>query len=201
MQTYVSGVKIVADKLLASKGLAVEDYISKEKNRGELSLYLLCRMTQKHACVIGKNSMWYTSCCKDKDQDITVADCQIVLVYLGAGTVWDTKLVATASKKNLPPKVTSNYHSAVMGNIHPHPPRCTTRPLKDAAQDQWDSFQLSHLNFLLQSQNLKLNYPHLMGSNLQVSLKFQTPSQNIVAAQENLTLSKRKFTKSAGAPV
>ena len=91
MQTYVSGVKIVADKHLASKGLAVKDYISyilKENNRGdELSLYLLCRMTQKHACVIGKNLVWYTSCCKDKDQDITVADCQIVLVYLGAGTV------------------------------------------------------------------------------------------------------------------
>ena len=108
MQTYVSGVKIVANKLLASKGLAVEDYlsyISKENNRGgELSLYLLCRMTQKHACVIGKNSVWYTSCCKDKDQDITVADCQIVLVYLGAETVWDTKLVATASKKQISPQ-------------------------------------------------------------------------------------------------
>ena len=83
-------------------------YISKENNRGDkLSLHLLCRMTQKHACVIGKNSVWYTSWCKDKDQEITVADCQIVLVYLGAGTVLDTKLVATASKKkkkNLPPQ-------------------------------------------------------------------------------------------------
>ena len=88
-----------------------------------------------------------------------------------------------------------------MRNIHPHPPRCTTWPLKDAAQDQWDSLQLSHLNLLLQSQNLNLNYPHLMGSNLQVSLTFQNPSQNIVAAQENLTISGRKFTKSAGAPV
>ena len=46
----------------------------------------------------------YTSCCKDKDQDITVADCQILLVYLGAGIVWDTKLVATASKKKSPPQ-------------------------------------------------------------------------------------------------
>ena len=58
MQTYVSGVKIVGDKHLASKGLAVKDYISyisKENNRGdELSLYLLCRMTQKHACVLGR---------------------------------------------------------------------------------------------------------------------------------------------------
>ena len=106
--TYVSGVKIVADKLLASKGLAVKDYISyisKENNRGnELSLYLLCRMTQKHACVIGKNLVWYTSCCKDKDQDITVADCQIVLVYLGAGTFRDTKLVAMAYKKKISPQ-------------------------------------------------------------------------------------------------
>ena len=83
MQTYVSGVKIVADKLLASKGLAVEDYISyisQKNNRGdELSLYLLSRITQKHACVIGKNLVWYTSCCKDKDQEITVTDCQIIL--------------------------------------------------------------------------------------------------------------------------
>ena len=71
MKTYVSGVKIVGDKLLASKGLAIEDYISyisQENNRDdEFSLYLLSRMTQKHACVIGKNSVWYTSCCKDKD--------------------------------------------------------------------------------------------------------------------------------------
>ena len=75
-----------------------------------------------------------------------------------------------------------------------------TQPLKDAAQDQWDSFQLSHLN-LLQSQNLNLNYPHLMGSNMQVSLKFQNPSQNIMATQENLALLRKKFTKSTGAPV
>ena len=60
-------------------------------------------MTQKHVCVIGKNSVWYTSFWKDKDQEITVADCQIVLVYLGAGTVWDTKLIAAAAK-NSPPK-------------------------------------------------------------------------------------------------
>ena len=39
-------------------------------------------------CVIGKNSVWYTSYCKD--QEITVADCHIVLVYLGAETVRDT---------------------------------------------------------------------------------------------------------------
>ena len=139
MQTYVNGVKIVADKLLASKGLAVKDYISyisKENNRGdELSLYLLCRMTQKHACVIGKNLVWYTSCCKDKDKDITVADCQIVLVYLGAGTVRDTKLVATASKKKSPPK--SNLKLPLSSDEEYSPPstqvydpaikRCCTR--------------------------------------------------------------------------
>ena len=60
-------------------------------------------MTQRHVCVIGKNSVWYTSCCKDKDQEITVADCQIILVYLGVGTVQDTKLIAVAAK-NSPPK-------------------------------------------------------------------------------------------------
>ena len=130
-----------------------------------------------------------------------MADYQIVLVYLGAGTVQDTKLVATASKKISLPKVTSNYHSAVMRNIRPCPPRCMTWLLKDATQDQWDPLQLSHLNLLLQSQNLNLNYPHLMGSNPQVSLKFQNPTQNIVATQENLALSRRKFTKSAGAPI
>ena len=76
-----------------------------------------------------------------------------------------------------------------------------TQPLKDATRDQWDWSKLVHLNLLLQGQNLKLNYPHLMG-NLEVSLKPQNPSQNIaVATQENLTLSRRKFTKSAGAPI
>ena len=88
MQTCIRGVKIVGKKLLASKGLVVKDYISyisQEHNRGdELSLYLLSRMTKKHVCVIGKNLVWYTSCSKDKDQEITVADCQIILVYLGA---------------------------------------------------------------------------------------------------------------------
>ena len=104
MQTYVSRVKIVGDKHLASKGLAVKDYISyisKENNRGdELSLYLLCRMTQKHACVIGENLVCTPVALKIKIK----TDCQIVLVYLGAGTVWDTKLVAKASKKKSPPK-------------------------------------------------------------------------------------------------
>ena len=78
MQTCISAVKIVGEKLLASKGLAVKDYISyisQENNRGdELTMYLMSRMTQKHVCVIGKNSVWYTSCCKDKGQEITVAD-------------------------------------------------------------------------------------------------------------------------------
>ena len=58
MQTYVSGVKIVANKLLASKGLAVEDYISyisKENNRGdELSLYLLCRKHRSMHVSLGR---------------------------------------------------------------------------------------------------------------------------------------------------
>ena len=38
MQTYLKGVQIVGQKLLASKGLAVEDfitYISQQNNRGE----------------------------------------------------------------------------------------------------------------------------------------------------------------------
>ena len=108
MQTCIRGVKIVGEKLLASKGLAVKDYISyisQEHNRGdELSLYLLSRMTQKHGCVVGKNLVWYTSCCKDKDQEITVAYCQIILVYLGAGTVQDTELIAAAAKNSAPQK-------------------------------------------------------------------------------------------------
>ena len=37
--------------------------------------------------------------------------------------------------------------------------------------------------------------------NPQVSLKFQNLSQNIVAAHINLILQRRKFVKSAGAPV
>ena len=56
MQTYLKGVSIIGKKLLAAKGLAVEDfiaYISQLNNRGdELSLYLLARMIQKHLCVI-----------------------------------------------------------------------------------------------------------------------------------------------------
>ena len=89
-------------------------------------------MTQKHACVIGKNSVWYTSCCKDKDQEITVADCQSILVYLGAGTVWDTKLVATTSK-NSPPK--SNLKLPLSSGEEYSPPStwCMTWPLKDTA--------------------------------------------------------------------
>ena len=92
MQTYLKGVQIVGEKLLASKGLAIEDFIaniSQQNNRGdELALYLLARMIQKHLYVIVKNLVWYTSYCKD--QEITVADCHIVPVYLGAGTVRDT---------------------------------------------------------------------------------------------------------------
>ena len=53
-------------------------------------------MIQKHFCVIVKNSVCYTSYCKD--QEITVADCHIVPVYLGSGTVRDTKLVAASGK-------------------------------------------------------------------------------------------------------
>ena len=106
MHTCISGVKIVGENFLASKGLAIKDYIScisQEHNRGnELFLYLMSRMTQRHVCVIGKNSVWYTSCCKDKGQEITVADCQTILVYLGAGTVWDTKLIVAAAKNSLP---------------------------------------------------------------------------------------------------
>ena len=100
VQTYLKGIQIVGEKLLASKGLTVDDYItyiSQQNNTGdELSLYFLARMIQKYLCNIGKNSVWYTSYCKN--QEITVADCYIVLVYLGAGTVRDTKLVAAAAK-------------------------------------------------------------------------------------------------------
>ena len=99
MQTYLKGVQIVGEKLLASKGLAVKDFItniSQQNNRDKLSLYLLARMIQKHLCVIGKNSVWYNSYCKN--QEITVADCHIILAYLGAGTVRDTKFVAAAAK-------------------------------------------------------------------------------------------------------
>ena len=43
--------------------------------------------------------MWYTSYCED--QQITVADCHIVLVYLGPGTVRDTKRISVLS--HIPP--------------------------------------------------------------------------------------------------
>ena len=62
MQTYGGGVKIVADKLLASKGLAVEDYISymsKENNGGdELSLYLLCRSIEHRSMYVSLGRIW-----------------------------------------------------------------------------------------------------------------------------------------------
>ena len=47
--------------------------------------------------------MWYTSYCED--QQITVADCHIVLVYLGSGTVRDTKLIQTTGKSCLGTKL------------------------------------------------------------------------------------------------
>ena len=205
MQTCISGVKIVGEKLLVSKGLAVKDYISyilQEHNRGdELSLYLMSRMIQKHVCVIGKNSVWYTSCCKDKDQEITVADCQIVLVYLGAGTVWDTKHIAAAAK-NSSPKSNPKLPLSSGEEYSPRPPQCTTQLLKDAAQDQWGWLKPNCLNLLLQDWNLMVNHPYLMYQilNLQVSLKSQNPSLNItLATQENLALLGRKldetFTK------
>ena len=59
MYTCLKGVSIIGKKLLAAKGLAVEDFIAhilQPNNRGdELPLYLLARMIQKHLCVIGKN--------------------------------------------------------------------------------------------------------------------------------------------------
>ena len=106
MQTYLKGVSIVGKKLLAAKGLAVEDFIVhiSQPNRGdELSLYLLARIIQKHLCVIRKNLVWYTSYCED--QQITVADCQIVIVYLWSGTVRDTKLIQTTGKGSLGTKL------------------------------------------------------------------------------------------------
>ena len=96
MQTYLKGVQFVRQKLLAAKGLVVEDfisYISQQNNKGEEpSLYLMVRMIQKYLCVIRKNLIWYTSYCKD--QEITVADCLIVPVFLESGTVRDTKVIA-----------------------------------------------------------------------------------------------------------
>ena len=47
--------------------------------------------------------MWYTSYCED--QQITVADCQIVLVYLGYGTIRDIKLIQIAGKSCLGTKL------------------------------------------------------------------------------------------------
>ena len=125
MQTNLKGVSIVGKKLLAAKGLAVEDfiaYISQPNNRGdELSLYLLAKTIQKHLCVIGKNSVWYTSNCAD--QQITVADCHIVLVYLGSGAVRDTNLFKQLAKVAL----VQSYPSAVGESIHPCPSqRCMT---------------------------------------------------------------------------
>ena len=43
--------------------------------------------------------MWYTCYCED--QQITVADCHIVLVYLGSGTARDTKWMSVLS--HIPP--------------------------------------------------------------------------------------------------
>ena len=105
MQTYLKGVSIIGKKLLAAKGLAVEDfiaYILQLSNRGdELLLYLLARMIKKHLCVIRKNSVWYTSYCED--QQITVANFHIVLVYLGSWTVKDTKWISVLS--HIPPRL------------------------------------------------------------------------------------------------
>ena len=124
MQTYLKGVSIIGKKLLPAKGLAVEDFIahiSQPNNRGdELSLYLLARMIQKHLCVIGKNSVWYTSYCED--QQITVADCHIVLVYLGSGTVRDTKLIKPTGKSclgtKLPPSSGEEYSPLLKSKVY-----------------------------------------------------------------------------------
>ena len=82
-----------------AKGLAVEDfiaYISKPNNHGdELSLYLSSRMVQKHLCVIGHDNIWYTSYCETGQ--INVEDCHTVLIYLGGGTVRDTKQISVLS--------------------------------------------------------------------------------------------------------
>ena len=87
MQTYIKGVRIVGEKLLAAKALAAEDfvaYISEPNNCGdELSLCLLSRMVQKHLHVIGCDNIWYTSHCETGQ--INVEDCHIILIYLGWG--------------------------------------------------------------------------------------------------------------------
>ena len=85
MQTYIKGVRIVGQKLLAAKSLAVEDYIAYISNHGDkLSLYLLSRIVQKHLCVISYDNIWYTSYC-ETGQQINVEDCHIILIYLGGG--------------------------------------------------------------------------------------------------------------------
>ena len=151
MHTYLKAVQIVGYKLLASEGLAIEDfitYISQQNNRGdELSLYLLARMIQKCLCVIGKNSVWYTSYCKD--QEITVADCHVVLVYLGAGTVRDTKLVAAATKSC--PK---NNRKLPLSSGKEYSPWCMTWLWKNGSRDKWDLLALKNLPRLLQMQSL-----------------------------------------------
>ena len=95
MQTYIKGVKILGERLLAAEDFIA--YISQQNNHGdELSLYLLSRMVQKHLGVIGHDNIWYTSHCKTGQ--INVEDCHIVLVYLGGGgRLLDTKWISVLS--------------------------------------------------------------------------------------------------------
>ena len=87
IQTYLKGVKIVEEGLLNAKGLAVKDFIahiSQPNNCGDkLSLYLLSRLVQRHLCVIGCNTIWYTS--YSEAGTINVEDCHIILIHLGGG--------------------------------------------------------------------------------------------------------------------
>ena len=103
IQTYLKGVKIEGEGLLKAKGLAVEDFIahiSQPNNCGdELSLYLLSRMVQKHLCVIDHDTIWYTS--YSEAGTTNVEDYHIVVIYLGGGTVRDTKQISVL--RHIPP--------------------------------------------------------------------------------------------------
>ena len=88
---YMDAVHVVSDEFLQSKGLTIKDYllhISQPGNRSdELLVYLVSRFCQKYIRVITKDRVWFTG------KNTSIADCHIVLVYLGGGdTYYDTKL-------------------------------------------------------------------------------------------------------------
>ena len=130
-----------------------------------------------------------------------MADCQNVLVYLGAGTVWDTKLVATASKKKYPPK--SNLKLPLSSGEEYSPP---STPVYDPAIKRkcTRSMGLIETESSKSSSSESEPEPELSSSHGQPASEPEVPKPQAKTSwptQENLTLSRKTFTKSAGAPV